>query len=374
MYKANNKYVNKENEFDFMKIYIALLLFLGSLQLHAGNEPVDSTITKPAKKFTVVLDAGHGGKDPGKLVSSVREKDIALKVVKYLGKELEDHTDIEIVYTRTTDKFLELYQRADIANKAKADLFISVHCNAAASRSAKGNETWVLGLHRNADNLEVVKRENAVILLEEDYEEKYAGFDPNDPASFASNLIVQEEYLDNSIEMASKVQSNFEADLKRKNRGVKQAGFAVLRLSYMPSVLIETGFITNAEERKFLSSSTGQKKVAHAIYDAVIKYKANRSLNDFVIEDITDLSETVESNNTIYKVQIAASKNKIEAKSYNFKKLPAISREQEGAIYRYFTGSFNDFKKAQDLQKKAVKLGYKSAFIVKYENGERSRL
>ncbi|MEN8817480.1 MAG: N-acetylmuramoyl-L-alanine amidase [Nonlabens sp.] len=357
------------------KLYLIIVLLIIPI-ISMANIPIDSTKTNGKKLFTVVLDAGHGGKDPGKYVANTKESDIALKVVKLLGKQLESHRDIKIIYTRTKDVFVGLDQRAAIANKAKADLFVSVHCNAAAATSAKGNETFVLGLHNNAANLEVVKRENSVILLEENYEEKYAGFNPNDPSSFATNLMIQEEYLDNSIELAANVQTKFDKDLKRKNRGVKQAGLAVLRLSYMPSVLIETGFLTNKEERTFLRSKSGQKKVANSIYNAVLDYQKNRDVNLFEVEEIDTSNVVLEpvANNTIYKVQISASGNKVETKSYNFKQLPEISREKEGGIYRYFTGNFSSLKPASELRALAVSKGYTSAFIVVYENGIRRRL
>jgi N-acetylmuramoyl-L-alanine amidase len=356
-------------------LHLIIVIFLLPI-LSMAYIPIDSTKVGDKKVFTVVLDAGHGGRDSGKYVAKTAEKDIALKVVKLLGKQLETHSHIKVVYTRTTDTFLELYQRADIANNAKADLFVSVHCNAAAATSAKGNETWVLGIHRNADNLEVVQRENSVILLEEDYKEKYVGFDPNDPSSFATNLMVQEEYLDNSIEMGSKVQDKFEKDLKRKNRGVKQAGFAVLRLSYMPSVLIETGFLTNTEERTYLKSEAGQKKVANAIYNAVLEYQKNQDINLFQVAQIDTSNPTIApaGNNTRYRVQISAGSNKLAAESYNFHKLPEISRDQEGDIYRYFTGNFSSLQDAINLKAQAVSKGYTSAFIVVYENGQRRRL
>jgi N-acetylmuramoyl-L-alanine amidase len=360
-----------------MKTKIYLIIVLLSIPiLSMANIPIDSTKVTDKKIFTVVLDAGHGGKDSGKYVAETAEKDIALNVVKLLGKQLESHSEIKVVYTRTTDKFLELYQRADIANNAKADLFVSVHCNAAAATEAKGNETWVLGIHRNADNLEVVQRENSVILLEENYKEKYVGFDPNDPSSFATNLMIQEEYLDNSIEMGANVQSRFQTQLNRKNRGVKQAGFAVLRLSYMPSVLIETGFLTNKEERTFLRSTPGQKKVANSIYVAVLDYQKNRDINLFEVQQVraSDSGIATAGNNAVYKVQISASSNKLEAQSYNFKSLPEISREKEGGIYRYFTGNLSSLKEVSDLKEKAIAKGYTSAFIVVYENGERRRL
>lgn len=360
-----------------MRTYLFYIIALLSIQAysHAGIER-DTTKTFQTGTFTVVLDAGHGGKDPGKYYAKTAEKDIALSVTKLVGGMLEKHKDIKVIYTRKTDKFLELYQRADIANDAKADFFVSIHCNAADSRAAKGNETFVLGLHRNADNLEVVKRENAVILLEENYEEKYVGFDPTDPSSFANMQLIQEEYLDNSIQMAAQIQQEFQKNLSRKNRGVKQAGFAVLRLTYMPSVLIETGFITNTEERNFLKTEAGQQKVAASIYDAILEYHKNRDINAFEVDPISELEieQVTTDSNTIYKVQLAASSRKLPAKSYNFKKLPDISREKEGTIYRYFAGSTNDLNEIKKLLQEAKSKGYSSAFIVKYVDGERSRL
>jgi len=366
-----------------MKTYILLIIALLSFPLISqAITPIDSTVVIN-KKFTIVLDAGHGGGDPGKQVGNVNEKDIALKVVKKIGAILEKRPEINIIYTRTTDKFLELHERASIANKAKADLFVSVHCNAAANKSAKGNETWVLGLHRSDDNLEVVQREKSVILLEDDYEEKYAGFDPNDPSSFAASLLIQEDFLDNSIEMAANVQEKFNKTLKRKNRGVKQAGFAVLRLSYMPSVLIETGFITNKEERDFLKSNAGQNKVAQSISNAILQYQQNRDINSFEVtpvdfEEGNDSQVILPTDDTdksiTYKVQIAASSNKLAPKSYNFNKLPEISREKSGSVYRYFTGKLHSLKAAQSLKERARKAGYKGAFIVVMEKGVIRRL
>jgi N-acetylmuramoyl-L-alanine amidase len=359
-----------------MKTYITFFIACFAFTaLAVSANPTDSLKVKTTEVFTVVLDAGHGGRDPGKYYAQTAEKDIALKVTKLVGDMLSEHGDIKIVYTRDTDKFLGLDERAKIANSAKADFFVSIHCNAADASSAKGNETFVLGLHRNADNLEVVKRENAVILLEENYEEKYEGFDPKDPSSFASMQLAQEEYLDNSIQMAAQIQKNFDINLSRKNRGVKQAGFAVLRLTYMPSVLIETGFITNTEERNFLKSAAGQKKVAQSIYKAILDYNHSRDLNTFQVVPIAqDEVAAVVDENITYKVQISASRNKLPAKSYNFKQMPDISREQEGDIYRYFTGSSNNLKEINTLLKKAKSTGYSSAFIVVFKNGDRRRL
>lgn len=361
-----------------VKTYIILFIALTAILTDTkALNPIDSLpITQ--KPFTVVLDAGHGGRDPGKKISGVQEKDIALKVVKKLGVLLEKHKDIKVIYTRTTDKFLPLDERAAIANKAKADLFVSIHCNAAANKNAKGNETWVLGLHRTDDNLEVVQRENAVILLEDNYQERYAGFDPNDPSSFAASLLSQEDFLDNSIEMASHVQTRLEKELKRKNRGVKQAGFAVLRLSYMPSVLIETGFVTNTEERKFLNSNWGQNKMAVSIFNAIKDYQKNRDINNFTVQpiDVNQSKPTTINQNKglIYKVQIVASSRALETKPYNFRKLTDISRVKNGNIYKYYTGKFYSEQDAINHQKKAIAAGYTDAFIVTIDGNIVKRL
>lgn len=358
-------------------IVLAMISFIAKAEVQ-----VDSTKVAPPV-FTIVLDAGHGGKDSGKAVGTTYEKDIALNIVKKVGDQLSKQPNFKVIYTRTTDKFLELRERARIANDAKADFFVSVHANAAANKAARGNETFVLGLHRNSDNLEVVKRENSVILLEENYEEHYEGFNPNDPSSFATSLLTQEQFLDESIEMAAQVQTKFEDQIKRRNRGVKQAGFAVLRLSYMPSVLIETGFITNAEERKFLASNAGQQKVANAITKAILEYQKSRDINTFEVEQVNVESQgsTTDSQSipigdvdTNYMIQIAASKNKLDAKSYNFKKLPNISRKKLGDIYKYYTGTNLSLDQARELLKQAKSKGYNTAFIVKDTNGVLERL
>jgi len=262
-------------------------------------------------KFIVVLDAGHGGRDPGNLGSGFKEKDIALKIVLEVGKELENVEDIKVIYTRKTDKFLELHERAKIANKADADLFVSIHCNSHNSK-ANGTETFVLGLHANQRNFEIAKKENEVIFLEENYDFHYEGFDPNSPESLIGLKLVQEDYLDQSIQLASFIEENFNKNLNRNTRGVKQAGFWVLHNTYMPSVLVETGFLTYKKEGTFLNSSKGQKQMSQAITDAILSYKSNLDQN--VGENIEIDSQDVEDDDLIYreinfKVQIAASSN-----------------------------------------------------------------
>ncbi|WP_452224356.1 N-acetylmuramoyl-L-alanine amidase family protein [Lacinutrix chionoecetis] len=336
---------------------------------------------KKSDKFIVVLDAGHGGKDPGKpSKAGYTEKGIALKIVLAVGKELEKNKDIEVVYTRKTDVFVDLFKRGKIANKANADLFVSIHCNAHTSQ-AYGSETYVLGVHRNKTNFDVAKAENEVIFLEDDYKENYEGFDPNSPESFIGLTLMQEAYLDQSIQLASLIQKNFTDKLKRKNRGVKQAGFIVLHQTVMPSVLVETGFITNTDEGKYLNSNKGQTELSSAIAKAILSYKNNVEQNfihtDYIISDEEDDTVTLEENiipNTIFKVQIAAASKKIEPKSYNFKGLQDISREKEGKFYKYFYGYTSDINKINKLQKEARQKGFESAFIVAYKDGKRISL
>ena len=223
-------------------------------------------------KFVVVLDAGHGGHDPGNLGNGYLEKNIALNIVLKVGKILEANPDIKVIYTRKDDSFIDLYVRGEIANKANADLFVSVHCDSHSS-DANGAGTFVLGLHANKQNFEIAKKENSVIYLEDNYEDRYADYDINSPESIIGLTIMQEEFLDQSIALAKLIQDNFSGELKRNNRKVKQAGFIVLHQTFMPSVLVETGFLTNKSEGAFLNSKAGQSQMGTAIAEAILKYK-----------------------------------------------------------------------------------------------------
>ncbi|HRN98608.1 MAG TPA: N-acetylmuramoyl-L-alanine amidase, partial [Flavobacterium sp.] len=226
-----------------------------------------------SQRFKVALDAGHGGKDHGAVYSGHIEKNIALGVVLKVGKILESTPGMEVIYTRKTDVFIDLVERANIANKADANIFVSIHCNANKNTVAAGSETYVMGMSKNASNMEVAKKENSVITLEKDYKQKYEGFDPNSPESAIALTLAQEEYLENSISLASKIQDLFTDALGRKNRGVKQAPFMVLHKAYMPRVLIEMGFISNPNEGNYLGSEEGQNQMARAIADAIINYR-----------------------------------------------------------------------------------------------------
>lgn len=224
----------------------------------------------------VVIDAGHGGNDPGCNGGGSNEKQVTLSIALKLGKMIEDSLkDVKVIYTRKTDKFIELSERGNIANKNNADLFISIHCNANDNHEAAGTETYLMGLHKTESNLAVSKRENNVILLEKDYKtnEAYSGFDPNSPAGHIILTLMQNAYIAQSAKFASHVESEFKTNTKLKSRGVKQAGFLVLWKTAMPGVLVETGFLTNAEDRKTLSKDSGQAVIAKAIFNAVKKYQ-----------------------------------------------------------------------------------------------------
>ncbi|MCF6180755.1 N-acetylmuramoyl-L-alanine amidase [Lutibacter sp.] len=357
------------------KIFFSFLFFT----LFLFNE---TTIFAQKKDFVVVLDAGHGGKDPGKVgYRNIKEKNIALKIVLQIGKLLEKEKHIKVIYTRKTDVFVDLWERGSIANRANADLFISIHCNAHSSQ-AYGAETWVLGIHANKQNFEIAKSENSVILLEKNYKEKYNGFNPNKPESIIGITLMQEEYLDQSIQLASIIQKRFKNELKRKDRGVKQAGFVVLYQTYMPSVLIETGFITNKIEGPFLNSIGGSKKIATSIYKDIIQYKNQLTLNSVAESDIPKIidkkklksKQRTPNLDIIYKVQIAAGARKLATKSYNFKGIKNIERIKVGHTYKYYIGSTPNFKKVKAKQHYAKTKGYKSAFIVAFKNGKRISL
>ena len=229
---------------------------------------------------TIIIDAGHGGKDPGAVNGKTYEKDIVLSIALKLGKLIKTNLkDIRVIYTRDTDEFIELYERANIANRNKANLFISIHCNTGPLETMIGTETYAMGIEKNSSNLEVSKRENSVVLLEENYLAKYDGFDPNSPEGHIIFSLYQNAYLDQSLNMASKVEKQMKIKAKRNSRGVKQAGFLVLWKSAMPSILIETGFISNPEEKKYLCSDTGQTYIATAIFKAFREFKSELELS-----------------------------------------------------------------------------------------------
>ncbi|NQY07501.1 MAG: N-acetylmuramoyl-L-alanine amidase, partial [Flavobacteriaceae bacterium] len=298
---------------------------------------------------------------------------------------LEKNKRFKVIYTRKTDTFIELIDRAAIANKADANLFVSVHCDSHSS-SAYGAGTFVLGLHATKRNLELAKKENSVIYLEENYEEKYEGFDPNKPESLIGIEIMAEEYLDQSILLADLIQKNFTNKLKRKDRSVKQAGFWVLHNTYMPSVLVETGFLTNKIEGAYLNSKKGQDQMATAITEAIVNYEQRLASNTVTSEtpDVTKVNENnsdiavdnnatekEETSDVVFKIQISASSRKLPLKAYNFKGLKDISVAKNGNLYRYFYSETSNYEKAKKFKAEAMEHGYNSAFVVAFKNGEK---
>jgi N-acetylmuramoyl-L-alanine amidase len=391
----------------------------------------------PVKPFVVVLDAGHGGKDPGNLGNGYMEKIIALKIALEAGALLSSYQDIKVIYTRDSDNFVALTQRGAIANKAKADIFISIHCDSHTS-NAFGAGTFVLGLHANKQNFAVAKKENSAIYLEENFEERYAQYDINSPESVIGFTIMQEEFLDKSIQLAKSMQDRFAKGLKRNDRKVKQAGFIVLHQTFMPSVLVETGFLTNANEGAYLNSKKGQSEMAAAIAEAVLEYKnglqtvslealttavkespvvtkmaevkeipvaadaaeaknieekkedaAENQTNEAssvvatpVVKTLSpsapmveNKKETVKINpGIVFKIQLMAVSKKIPLTADNFKGLSDIFTEPVGSLHRYFYGKTPDYKQAKDLLIQAVNAGYLNAFVAAYENGTKISL
>lgn len=370
--KKELTYNSKFDTHKYLVLFFALSLFF--------SNPFESFSQND--KFIVVIDAGHGGRDPGGVANGYREKDVALNVSLLLGKLLSN-TEIKVVYTRKTDVFIGLWKRGKIANNAKADLFVSIHCNTVNNSKPYGTETFVLGLHANKQNLEIAKKENAVILLEDDYKERYEGFDPNSEESVLGLTLLQEENLDKSFSLAAEIQQNFSQNLKRKNRGVKQAGFVVLHQTYMPSVLIELGFLSNKNEGKFLDSKMGQQQMAKEIAKAITKYYQQLKANTVVSQSVNlddSISKTYLSNETgteeevIFKIQIASSKNKLKAKSYNFRGLKNIERVKVGSYYKYYYGITSNYQEVKNALLKAKKKGYSDAYIAAFKNGEKTSL
>lgn len=353
---------------------------------------------------TVVIDAGHGGHDSGCLGSSSMEKKVTLAIAMRLGEYIEKNfPEVKVVYTRQTDVFVELHERAAIANRAKANLFISIHCNAGAP-AACGTETYVMGLHKSKQNLDVAKRENAVILLEENYSERYEGFDPNSSQAYIIFSLNQNAYLEQSIALAAKVEESLETNMSFTSRGIKQAGFLVLYKTAMPSVLIETGFLSHHQEEKTLASPAGQDKIALSIFRAFAAYKNEvegktpsepekpviAGLAPVVAEtEVTPApkdtvavspapaaivnTDTSPRPSILFKVQIAASAKPVDTRLSPYNKLIQIEEEKDPStgIYRYLTGRYTIPDSVPALQKKVRESGFRDAFAVAYKDGKR---
>lgn len=374
----------KLNRSYILHICICLwLLFLPSCTSHLWG-----------KDFIVVIDAGHGGHDPGAIGKISKEKNINLNVALKVGNLIKNNCDdVKVIYTRSKDVFIPLGRRAEIANNAKADLFISIHTNALANnRTAKGASTWTLGLAKSDANLEVAKRENSVILYESDYQTRYAGFNPNSAESYIIFEFMQDKYMEQSVHLASLMQKQFCHTCKRLDRGVHQAGFLVLKASAMPSILIELGFISTPEEERYLNSETGATTMAKGIYHAFLNYKREHEIRltgvsktvipteqkGQEIEKENDRPVTVQKvaenatndNEITFKIQILTSSKPLAKNDKRLKGLKGVDYYKEKDIYKYTYGASGDYNKVLRT-KRTITAKFKDAFIIAFRDGEK---
>ena len=350
------------------KLFILFLLFLIS------NLVIPSKIhaQKNGKIKTVVIDAGHGGKDPGAVGQKSKEKDITLIVAKKTGDYIKQNCpDVNVIYTRSSDVAVSLLRRAQIANEKNADLFISIHCNANASPQPYGVETFVMGEHRNAANLEVAKLENASILYEENAEDNYDSFNPNSPEAYIMLNFFQSEYKNASLKFAEHIQNQLVKRVGRKDRGVQQAGFLVLYKTAMPSVLVEIGFLSNPNEEKFLCSEDGQTYIASALFRAFRDYKDAYEKEQSDTNDDNDADTDSDTDKVIYKVQIESRTRKVDAPVQHYKGLKNVDYYEHNGQYKYTAGKFYTKSEADEYCKKVKTSGYPSAFVVSFKNGKR---
>ncbi|MDO6491453.1 MULTISPECIES: N-acetylmuramoyl-L-alanine amidase family protein [unclassified Cellulophaga] len=412
MNKTFNNYISKFNS--FLPVRLLLLTFLVS------SFSISFNSTTAQDKFVVVLDAGHGGHDPGNLGNGYLEKNIALNIVLKAGELLSQNPNIKVIYTRKDDTFVDLFERGEIANKANADLFVSVHCDSHTS-DAHGAGTFVLGLHANKQNFEIAKKENSVIYLEDNYQAKYSEYNIDSPESVIGLTIMQEEFLDQSIALAKLMQDKFSNKLKRTDRKVKQAGFIVLHQTFMPSVLVETGFLTNKGEGAYLNSKSGQLEMGTAIAESVLGYmdqlvsnalaassstpepepEPQKEVAKVVVkkkpevvkekeavvvkkpqvkepvvvkktEEVVSKTETTALNKNIeFRVQLFASGKSIPLKPDNFKGLNTLTKEPVNNLYRYMSGRAKTYYDAKMIKSNADIKGYTSSYIVAYKDGKR---
>jgi N-acetylmuramoyl-L-alanine amidase len=383
--------------------YTLVFIFLFS----AFYLPVTLFSQEKTSLTTVVIDAGHGGKDPGTLGKQSQEKNINLGIALKLGGLIRDNCpDVKVIYTRDKDVFIELFERADIANRNHADLFISIHCNSNPTHTLHGAETYVMGLHRTHANLEIAKKENASILMEPDYTRNYNGFDPNSDESYITFTMFQNAFLDQSTNFAATVQDQFKDRAGMDDRGVRQAGFLVLYKTTMPSVLVESGFLSNPDEEKFLISDKGQEFIASAIFRAFVSFKKRteaggkeaiafnprpdsqqRPPETNIVNPVTshkkdpvvnktgnhDPPKKLNSKSSVicFRVQFMLNPKSLSLHSAKFAGLPDVKVYHHQGMFKYTTGegkSVDDVMKYLDIAKEK---GFKDAFIVAFNGEER---
>ncbi|MDR1180677.1 MAG: N-acetylmuramoyl-L-alanine amidase [Bacteroidales bacterium] len=361
-----------------MKVLYAATMLCIHLLLTGGNYTnLDGDV--PVK--IVVIDAGHGGHDPGAIgITGVKEKDVVLTIALKLGALIEKNTNVKVIYTRKTDVFVELHKRAQLANTNHADMFISIHCNSVENNSvATGSETYVMGLNKSQENLAIAQKENSAILSEKNYEDNYGGFDPTSPEAYIVFSLYQNAYLNQSISLAAAIQSEFKTVCKLQDRGVKQGALLVLWRSAMPSVLIETGFLSNKQEEAYLASEKGQSELAHAIYNGFAKVAQLSSPK----EDLTNANTQSNKNNAssdaksskvVYKVQFLSSSKELKKTDPTFKNISGVEIEKAGKIYKYMTGNCATLEETQNVLTSVKKAGFSDAFIVAYKSGTRITL
>ncbi len=342
---------------------------MGKIIKESGQLPRNYQIKK------VVLDPGHGGKDRGCKGEGTQEKVITLSIAKKLGRLIKSvYPNVEVIYTRDRDVFVELHKRAEIANSKEADLFISIHCNALSVPEVRGSETYVMGLHTAEENLDVAKRENASILMENNYQQAYGDYDPYSSEGHIFLSMYQNTYLEQSILLANSIERQIKK-IGRKSRGVKQAGFVVLRQTAMPSVLVETGYLTNANDNTYLSSTSGQEQVAAAILKAFTAYKKEMETEAPVVAVSQKSMSSYSSSTTssiYFRVQLASSASRLNTESSPWNKIAnTIELSKEDNLYKYLTHSLTTYNEAQVLKQQLQAQGFPSAFVVAYEGAHR---
>ncbi len=324
---------------------------------------------------TVVIDAGHGGRDPGAIGKNSQEKSINLSIALKLGKLIEKNMqEVKVIYTRKTDVLIPLHKRTKIANDNQADFFISIHCNSNTSTKIYGAETYVMGLHKSQDNLEVAKLENSSILKEDNYSDYYEGFNPNSAEAYIIFSLYQNAFFDHSLDLAARIQRQIKEKTGLRDRGVLQAGFLVLYRATMPGILFETGYISNVNDEKYLLSDKGQSSIASAIFNALKEYKAihEKSLSidtKNIVESEIDLS--AEASKIVYRVQFLSSADKINLKSKRFYGLKDLFEYKQNGTYKYCSGESNDFSEMNRLKSNLQKGKFNDAFVVAFQSGKR---